>query len=157
MVPVGLAWCCSQSLARRQLWQRSHSPCSSALAASHCQQGAGSILTYWCRWERRDLVPPLLVPQASGSPVFLLFSGEAAQLVITMRLEVGSTARPGAPLCCLRLQQVQHSLLHLFLMSLQWEKLSPLGKQQKENTQGRLNCPGSPCLGPEPSARSLPL
>lgn len=40
-----------------------------------------------CRWERRDLAPPLLVPQASGSPVFLLFSGEAAQLVIVMRLE----------------------------------------------------------------------
>lgn len=50
----------------------------------------------------------------------------------------GSRARPGPSLCCHMLQQVQHSHLHLFLMSLQWEKSSPLGKQQKENVQRRL-------------------
>lgn len=52
--------------------------------------------------------------------------------------EDGSRARPGPSLCCHTLQRVQHSHLHLFLMSLQGEKLSPLGKQQKENVQGRL-------------------
>lgn len=42
--------------------------------------------------------------------------------------------------CCHRrwLQQVQQSHLHLFLVSLQREKLTPLGKWQKENVQRRL-------------------
>lgn len=140
LVPVGLMWCCSQSLARRGLWQRNRDPCSSASAASCCQQGAGSILTCGCRWERRDLVPPLLMPQASASPAFLLFSGEAAQLVITLRLERLGAERGQDPLCAAAGTGSSRSSphLHLFLTSLQWEKLSPLGKQQKENVQRRL-------------------
>lgn len=102
-------------------------------------------------------MPPLLMPQAPAIPIFLLLSGEAAQLVIVMRLErLG--AEFGHSLCCHRhqLQQAQLSHLHLFFMSLQWEKLSPPGKQQTENVQRRLMSRFS-LPGPEPSARSLPL
>lgn len=89
--------------------------CHPASATLCCQQGAGSTPSHGRRWGRRAargefgtiqicrvcvrLVPPLLMPQASIKPGFLLVSGEAARLVIAMRLErLGEDQGPD-PLC----------------------------------------------------------
>lgn len=127
-------------LTKRQLWQRSHGPSSSTPAASCCHQGARNILTY--RWVQMGKERSCASPPGATSlwePSFPpLFRRGSSACDYNEAGEVGSRARSGASLCCHRLQQVQHSLLYLFLMSLQWEKLPPLGKQQKENVQGRL-------------------